>query len=80
MQTKLFAVIAVLWLCLVTYAESQCATLSHQLGIPHHSYGNNCTAMGIFWFIPMLTAPVGGFAILGVILIALVSLFRRFRN
>jgi hypothetical protein len=33
MPTKLFIVIALIWLCLVGYAESQCASLSYQIGL-----------------------------------------------
>jgi hypothetical protein len=80
MPTKLFIVIAVLWLCLVGYAESQCASLSYQIGIAHPGYGNNCKAMGLFWIISMVVAPAGLFAVFGVLLIAVVSLFQRFRN
>jgi hypothetical protein len=80
MPTKPFVVIAVFWLCLVGYAESQCASLSYQLGIAHPGYGNNCKEMGLFWFIPMLTAPAGLFAVFGVLLIAVGRLVQRFRN
>jgi hypothetical protein len=65
MPVGIFVVVAALWLSLVAYAQYQCPLPS-------------CNGGGtIGWYLPLFTSPIGGFAVPGLILMAIVRIFRR---
>ena len=66
----IYAVVATLWLLTVAYAQFRCSLIP--------SIGHHCNDPTLdVWLLPFITAPIGGFAVLGLILMALVHLFRR---
>jgi hypothetical protein len=66
---------AVPWLLLVAFAESHCPVIRGAiLGGTDTRCGEGD---GPMWFIAMVTAPIGGFAVLGLLLAALGRVFRR---
>lgn len=70
----IFFVFAGLWLSLVAYAESSCPFIFGKAGA-------HCGAgAGPAWFIVMVTSPVGGFAVLGLALMAISGIVRLYRE
>jgi hypothetical protein len=67
----IFFVFAGLWLSLVAYAEFSCPFIFGKVAA-HCGEG-----AGPAWFIVMVTSPVGGFAVLGLILMVVVGISRR---
>ena len=66
----IYAVVAALWIVFVVYAQLTCSLIP--------SVGTHCHDPTLdVWMLPFLTAPFGGLAILGLILTALVRVFRR---
>jgi hypothetical protein len=69
----IFFVFAGLWLSLVAYAESSCP-LIFKVSV-HCSEG-----AGPAWFLVMVTSPVGGFTVLGLVLMAISGIVRSYRE
>lgn len=66
----IFSILAAIWLLLIAYAQLTCSLIP--------SIGTQCHDPRLdVWMLPLFTAPVGGFALLGVILAAVVAMFRR---
>jgi hypothetical protein len=66
----IFSLIAAIWLLLIAYAQLTCSLIP--------SIGTQChDERGDVWMLPLFTAPVGGFALLGLILMAVVAMCRR---
>ena len=62
------------WLLLVGFAESHCPVIRDALLGTNSRCGEGD---GPIWFVAMVTSPIGGFALLGLLLVVLGRLFRR---
>jgi hypothetical protein len=70
MPVTIFAIFAGLWTFLVVYAQWHCSIIP--------SIGKQCHGEeGDVWMVPLFTSPIGGFAVLGLIAMAIAKFLRR---
>ena len=70
MPVAIFSILAAIWVLLIAYAQLTCSLFP--------SIGTQCHDPRLdVWRLPLSTAPIGGFALLGVTLMSVVAMFRR---
>jgi hypothetical protein len=74
MPVAIFAIVAAPWLFLVAYAESHCPVIRNTILGTSSRCGKGD---GPLWFLAMVSSPIGGFATLGLLVMALSRVFRR---